>query len=223
MKRFPLFPAALFTLVLALLLAACSEEPDEAATSESGLPYNLVEVTSETIPGIVIELPYATTDNSFERQFYPENRCYLLQPTAEKLAKVQAELQAQGMGIKIWDGYRPLEVQRQLWKVMPDPQYVADPAKGSRHNRGCAVDITLVDSQGQELEMPTGYDDFSPAASATYLKVSETAANNRKLLFQVMHKHGFRVLDSEWWHFDSDGWEEHPVLDVQMDELYVLE
>ncbi len=175
---------------------------------------------NDFIPGIIVELPYATTDNFCKKQFYPEHRAYLLKPVAIKLAKVQADLEKQGLGLKLWDGYRPLAVQRELWKVMPNPRFVANPTKGSRHNRGAAVDLTLVNADGNELAMPTAYDVFTPKAHARYLSLKPDILVNRKILQTVMVRHGFKIMNSEWWHFDAIGWEKYPVLDIPMEKLY---
>ncbi len=118
--------------------------------------------------GFVIDLRYTTADNFFKTAFYPQHARALLRPsTAAKLARVQAELKSQGLSLKIRDAYRPLSVQRAMWKTLPDARYVTDPAKGGRHNRGAAMDATLVDAQGVELPMPTAHDDFSEKAGAT--------------------------------------------------------
>jgi D-alanyl-D-alanine dipeptidase len=124
-------------------------------------PDDLVDV-QKMIPGVVLDIRYATTNNFTGQQLYPFAGCYLRRAAAEKLAAVQAELQPLGYGLKIYDGYRPLSVQRKMWEVFPQPGYVADPKKGSRHNRGAAVDVTLIRlSDGTELPMPTPYDDFT--------------------------------------------------------------
>ncbi|HSJ04246.1 MAG: M15 family metallopeptidase [Verrucomicrobium sp.] len=172
-----------------------------------------VEVNT-LIPNIVIDLPYATDQNFFKKRFYSANRCFLRRGVILKLAEVQKDLNAQGLGLKIWDGYRPRRVQWEFWKVMPNPAYVADPKEGSRHNRGAAVDVTLVDlATGAELAMPTGFDDFSPKAAADFKLLLPEALKNRTRLTTTMKKHGFSVLPSEWWHFDSDGWQKYPLED----------
>jgi D-alanyl-D-alanine dipeptidase len=107
------------------------------------------------ISGIRLDIRYATANNFTKRPLYPVARCYLRKQVAERLTKVQQELQAQGLGLKVFDCYRPLSIQKQLWALLPDERYVIDPRKGSRHNRGAAVDVTLVDAKGNELEMPT--------------------------------------------------------------------
>lgn len=178
---------------------------------------DLIDIQS-VAPSIRVDLRYATPDNFFKKAVYGSNRCYVLRPVTERLSKVQQELESLGLGLKIWDGYRPLSVQKKFWAIVPDERYVASPVKGSRHNRGAAVDVTLVDREGREVEMPTKFDDFSEAAAAD-APCSERAAENRKLLRTTMEKHGFRVLPTEWWHFDAVGWEKYPVLDIAIEKL----
>ena len=172
-----------------------------------------VEVVT-VIPNIVVSLPYATEDNHFKRRFYKANRCFLRRAVVERLALVQRDLNAQGLGLKLWDGYRPRSVQWEFWKVLPDPKYVADPKQGSRHNRGAAVDCTLVDlKSGKELPMPTAHDDFTPKAAADFKLVPAEALKNRTILQEAMTRHGFQIFPSEWWHFDAPGWEAYPLED----------
>lgn len=179
----------------------------------------LVEVGTPA-DGMVIELRYTTANNFFKTAFYPKNARALLRPeTAAKLRKVQAELKSEGLALKIWDAYRPLSVQRAMWKTLPDARYVGDPAKGGRHNRGAAVDVTLVDPHGVELIMPTAHDDFSEKAGAHFNLVSPEAFKNRTRLQAVMVKHGFALFESEWWHFDDTDWERHAALDVPFEKL----
>ncbi|WP_395735860.1 M15 family metallopeptidase [Prosthecobacter sp.] len=181
----------------------------------SSLPaQNLVDIGGKD-DGPVIELRYTTADNYFKKAYYPRTaRALLRLETAAKLALVQAELKSQGLSLKIWDAYRPLSVQRAMWKALPDERFVADPAKGGRHNRGAAVDATLVDSRGVELKMPTAHDDFSEKAGAHFKFVSPEVFKNREKLQQVMTKHGFTLFDSEWWHFDDADWTRYDALDI---------
>jgi D-alanyl-D-alanine dipeptidase len=160
-----------------------------------------------------VDLRYATEDNFFRQRFYKDSRAMLRPATAKKLAAAQAEFSQKGLKLKIWDAFRPLSVQREMWKVKPDSNYVADPAKGSRHNRGAAVDVTLVDGEGRELEMGTGYDDFSPRAHLEAAGLTEAARKNRALLREVMERHGFKPLRTEWWHFDDAEWEKYPLVE----------
>lgn len=164
-------------------------------------------------PRIIPDIRYATKENFTHEQLYEKPRCLLRESVARRLKRVQDRLATQGLGLKIYDGYRPLSVQKKMWKLVPDPRYVADPAKGSRHNRGAAVDVTLVDSAGRELEMPTGYDDFTEAAHRDYDGGTEASRQNRDLLAGVMQEAGFTGLSTEWWHFDAPGWRDYPILD----------
>ena len=165
------------------------------------------------VPDVKVDLRYATDDNFFRQKFYTDTRARLRPTTAAKLAAAQKEFAERGLRLKVWDAWRPISVQREMWKVMPNPDYVADPAKGSRHNRGAAVDITLIDKDGRELEMPTGFDDFSPRAHPDSADVSEAAKKNRALLREVMERHGFKVLATEWWHFDDTDWKQFDILE----------
>ena len=171
------------------------------------------------IPGIKVDTPYATVDNFLKQAVYPANRLYLRRSVADRLALVQADLKAQGMGLKVLDGFRPLSVQRSMWKILPDSKYVADPAKGSRHNRGAAVDVTLVDAEGKELEMPTKFDDFSKAAHVDAPTSNANAAKNRAKLQNAMKARGFQSISTEWWHFDAPDWQSFPIADATFDEL----
>ncbi len=209
MKRLRRRQALAVVSVLLLLLGACSRSQPGA---------DLVDV-QQVIPDIVVDLKYATTDNFTGQVLYEVPRCFLRRATAERLARVQARLRKQGLGLKIWDGYRPRSVQWKMWKLVPDSRYVADPRKGSRHNRGAAVDVTLVDSTGRELEMPTGFDDFTEKAHRDYQGCSETARRNRALLEAAMTAEGFVPLPTEWWHFDDPEWRKYELLDVSLSEL----
>lgn len=178
----------------------------------------LVEV-SRQIPEIVIDLRYATADNFTGKVLYPVSRCFLRASVVEILKGVQNDLRALGLRLKIWDAYRPHSVQKILWEIIPDERYIADPAKGSRHNRGAAIDATLVDKEGAELEMPSAFDDFSERAHR-HLKMATPAAKaNFKIFDEIMAAHGFTGLRTEWWHFDAPGWERFGVLDVGLESL----
>ncbi|MFH0803072.1 MAG: M15 family metallopeptidase [bacterium] len=162
---------------------------------------------------ILVAIPYATPNNFTHRKLYSANLALLRRPVAEALARVQRNLKKEHLGLKIWDAYRPLSVQKYMWTLLPDPRYVADPKKGSKHNRGAAVDVTLVDAGGRELEMPTGFDDFTPRAGRNDMKAPKEAIHNRKLLEEAMKAEGFIPFPSEWWHFDYKTWKEYGILD----------
>lgn len=182
------------------------------ATEPIRKPSDIVDVRSLD-SSIILDIRYATENNFTKKVLYPVAKAKLRRVAAESLAAVQSELRARGLGLKIYDGYRPLAIQYILWEIVPNTNYVADPKKGSKHNRGAAVDLTIVDSLGNELEMPTGYDDFSVKASQEYMDLSEHVIANRALLRDVMKRHGFLPIKSEWWHYDFQGWEQFDIMD----------
>ncbi|MAT59934.1 MAG: peptidase M15 [Ignavibacteriae bacterium] len=166
---------------------------------------------------IVMDVKYATTNNFVGKVLYPTDKVYMRKIVAEKLSEANRYLrESYNLSIKIFDGYRPLSVQKLMWEILPDPRYVADPSKGSRHNRGAAVDITLIDENGNQIEMGTPYDDFTEKAHYDYEELSDDVKANRKLLRDVMIKFGFEPLETEWWHFDFKGWEKFSILDYQI-------
>ena len=179
---------------------------------------NLIEVTKQN-PNIVLDIRYATKNNFLKEIVYPEARCFLLYKAAVKLDSIQKELETIGLGLKIFDGYRPLSVQKKMWRVFPDDRYVANPKTGSRHNRGAAVDLTLVDSLGHELKMPTEYDSFKEEAHHSFKFKNKTIMRNRWLLKTIMEKYGFKSIKTEWWHYDLVGWQEYEIMDVPFEEI----
>jgi len=193
-------------------------EPSTDRAAAVGAAMDFVDVT-QIIPGIQLDLRYATPKNFLKRAVYPEPLCLLRRAVAERLARVQIRLALRGYGLKIWDAYRPLAVQKEMWALVPDERYVASPIKGSRHNRGAAVDCTLVDRDGVELEMPTAFDDFSARATASGKGATAKARANLAILQEAMRAGGFEVLDTEWWHFDCKGWEAFEVSDESLSEV----
>jgi D-alanyl-D-alanine dipeptidase len=198
---------------LIFFLGSAMPSPSLADSTE------LVEVT-QLEPTIRVDLRYATIDNFVHRAVYPKSaRCYLRRAVALRLAAVQKQLQRQGLGLKVFDCYRPLSAQRALWAVVPDERYVASPDKGSRHNRGAAVDLTLVDGDGHELAMPTAYDAFSERAHRSYQALPATVLANRQRLEAAMVGQGFVPLPTEWWHFDDGDSARYPLSDLSFDSL----
>lgn len=172
------------------------------------------------IPDIVLDIRYATTNNFTGEKIYDRAKAYARKPVAEALRSAQTEFKKHGVGIKIFDGYRPYRATVKFYEVYGDTTYVASPYRGSRHNRGCAIDMTLVNLKtGQELKMPTGYDAFTRKAWPSTPVADPDIARNRKLLIDVMDKVGFRVNSSEWWHFDFRGWNNFEILDIDFSEL----
>ena len=172
---------------------------------------------------LILDIRYATENNFTGRRVYPSARCFLRANVTERLLKVQKELRGQGLGLKAYDCYRPFSVQEEFWRIMPDERYVGKPArengvivKSSRHNRGAAVDVTLVDARGQELPMPTGYDDFSDKAHRNSPAAAPEARRNSQKLERAMQAQGFEPLPTEWWHFDGPGWQAYEPLDLPL-------
>jgi hypothetical protein len=165
---------------------------------------------------VFFDIRYATKNNFTHQQVYPSAHCYLKKPAAQGLMKA-AQLAANApkpFKLCVLDCYRPLSVQKRFWSIVPDERYVADPAKGSRHNRGMAVDLAACDANGKWLDLPTGFDDFSDHAHRDYAGNSPSAEANSKMLEGVMKQAGFAGLSTEWWHFDYPGWEIMPVTDT---------
>jgi D-alanyl-D-alanine dipeptidase len=170
---------------------------------------------TEVIPDLVVDLRYATDDNFLKRSVYPKDaRCLLLKDTAQRLKKAADVLRPQGYRLKVYDCYRPHAVQFEMWKIMPQPGYVADPKFGSNHNRGAAVDLTLVTLEGEAVEMPTRFDDFTPAAHHGFKGGTEASRKHRQILLEAMEGVGFKRNKMEWWHYDLPGAKKLPVLDV---------
>lgn len=184
--------------------------PETGETVEMTLPERTEEAPAnedfvrvrEYVPGVWQELRYATEGNFTGKVIYDFTDAYLRYGTVKKLIAVSEELAQQGLYLKIWDGFRPVKAQFALWEVCPDPNYVANPNVGhSSHSRGNTVDLTLVDRDGWEVEMPTEFDDFSALADRDYSDCTETAAQNARLLEETMERHGFKGYYGEWWHF----------------------
>lgn len=179
----------------------------------------LVEI-KKLIPNIKLDIRYATKNNFAKKAVYKQARAFARLPVVEALQKVQNELDKSGVGLKIFDGYRPYSVTVTFYELASDKNFVANPKDGSRHNRGCAIDLTLIDLKtGRELEMPTPYDSFAPEAAADFNKLPEQVIKNRDLLIKTMEKNGFKVLSNEWWHFDFNGWKNFEIMDIPFEKL----
>ena len=208
----------LFSLTPGMAFTAWGETKAGASVHPPGKTVDLVDI-KEVNPHIRVDMKYAAEDNFTKKKLYDSNTCFLRKSTAVKLDAVQKELERMNLGLKVWDCYRPLAVQRIFWAILPDERYVANPETGSRHNRASAVDLTLVDSQGKELQMPTGFDDFSPRADHHYQDLPDQAIRNRELLKGLMEKAGFIPLPEEWWHYDDEKWMRFDLMDIPFQDL----
>ena len=189
--------------------------------NESFLESDLVELT-RLDSTFRLDIRYASTNNFMGEKFYSQARAFLQRPAAEALLRVQQALRKLGYSLLIYDAYRPWYVTKMFWDATPQAQkeFVADPAKGSRHNRGCAVDLSLFDlKSGRPVEMVSGYDEFSHRASPEYFGGTTLQRWNRSLLRREMEAEGFKVFESEWWHFDYRDWRKYPIGTATFEEL----
>lgn len=223
-KFFGMSEWLLSLLYISLLTCSClyadQKVKKNKITSEPVV--ELVDILSIN-PNIQLDIRYATSNNFLGVPVYSKAACYLHKDVAAAVSAIQNELEAHGLSLKIFDGYRPLSVQQLMWDTIQDERYVSNPAKNKgRHTRGTAVDVTLVDKTGKDLEMPSEFDDFTEKAHSDFQQISSRARKNRKLLKTVMEKYGFQQLSTEWWHFDFSGWNDdlkYPPLDISFDEL----
>ncbi len=183
---------------------------------------DLVELT-RLDPSIKLDIHYASANNFLGVPLYEEGRAFMERPAAEALVRVNRELHEQGLGLLVFDAYRPWYVTKIFWDATPakDHDYVADPAQGSRHNRGCAVDLTIYDLKtNQPLSMPSGYDEMSERAHPDYAGGTEDERAHRALLRKAMEAEGFTVYQFEWWHFDYKNWKQYPIVNVPFAQIH---
>ncbi|MDO7849637.1 M15 family metallopeptidase [Hymenobacter sp. M29] len=212
------FQILLLACYLSIVSSCAARPPRETGPFQSS---DLVELT-RLDPTIRLDIRYATSQNFMGRVLYPQARAFLQRPAAEALVQVNAELKPLGYGLLVFDGYRPWRITKQMWDHTPadKKEFVADPRKGSRHNRGCAVDLSLFDlATGREVEMPGAYDEMSPRSYAAYAGGTPAQRAARDLLRARMEAHGFTVLPAEWWHYDYKDWKVYPIQDVPFEKL----
>jgi D-alanyl-D-alanine dipeptidase len=208
---------------LAVILFTLSLVPQSAPPKEAG-PFrepDLVELTALD-PTIRLDIRYATANNLAGRAVYTEPRAFLQRPAADALVRAHRVLKQKGYGLLVFDGYRPWAVTKLFWDVTPPAkrEFVADPSKGSKHNRGCAVDLSLYAlDTGREVEMPSAYDEMSPRAYPDYDQGPLAPRERRDLLRAVMEREGFTVEPNEWWHFNYKDWKAYPILDIPFSEI----
>jgi D-alanyl-D-alanine dipeptidase len=185
--------------------------------------FDLVELTSLD-PTIKLDIRYAMKNNFMGAAFYKQARAFMQRPAAEALVRVHNSLKEKGYGLEIYDAYRPWYVTKMFWDGTPPEQhdFVADPQKGSQHNRGCAVDLTLYELKtGKAVSMVSGYDEMSQRSNAFYEGGTAEERSHRELLREAMQREGFTVLPAEWWHFEYKDWEQYPIGTVSFEEIPV--
>jgi D-alanyl-D-alanine dipeptidase len=214
-------------LVTVLLLSSCATTttvpqslPKERGTFRKADLVELVKLD----PTIHLDVRYATPNNFTGQPVYRQARAFLQRDAAEALVRVNRALHEKGWGIVVFDGYRPWSVTKHFWEITPkdkrDRGFVANPAKGSKHNRGAAVDLSMYElSSGKEADMPSGYDEFSDRAAPSYTGGTAEQRQRRDLLRAEMEKEGFVVDTGEWWHFNFKGWETYPILDIPFEQI----
>ncbi len=215
-KQYLRFTPWLICFILISNAFAQSAPPTEANKREA----HLVElITLDNT--IKLDIRYATDNNFIGKTVYPEARAFLQKPAAKALLRVHKKLRKRGLGLLIFDGYRPWAITKLFWEVTPEDKrkFVANPEKGSKHNRGCAVDLTIYNLRtGQPVPMPSGYDEFTERASPDYTGGTDEERSNRDLLRKLMEDKGFTVNANEWWHFDYKNWEDYAIYDISFTE-----
>jgi D-alanyl-D-alanine dipeptidase len=213
-----------FITALALILSCAALSLAQGPPKEPG-PFrdpDLVEIV-KLDPTINLDIRYATSNNFLGRPVYKEARAFLQRPAAEALARVNKALRTKGYGLIIHDGYRPWSVTRLFWDATPDDkkQFVADPSQGSRHNRGCAVDLSMFNVRtGKTVTMPSGYDEMTERSHINYRGGLAKSRRLRDMLKAAMEAEGFQVYEPEWWHYDYKDWKEYPILDVAFSDIH---
>jgi D-alanyl-D-alanine dipeptidase len=212
---------ALCVIMLALLLSPAGAQEQPPREEGKFRQPELVELT-KLDRTIKLDIRYATANNFLGRPDYTQARAFLQKPAARALARVSKKLRKQGYGLLVFDGYRPWSVTKTFWDATPADKkvFVADPAKGSRHNRGCAVDLSLYDLKtGGEIEMTGAYDEMTERSHVAYAGGTPEQRRTRDLLRRAMEAEGFQVYEPEWWHFDYKDWKEYPILNISFDEI----
>lgn len=216
-KRFLTILSPLVLILLATFAHAQETPPPEKNKREADL-VELIKLDDT----IKLDIRYARTDNFVGKIVYPEARAFLQRPAAEAVLKVHRKLKERGLGLMIFDGYRPWRITKLFWEVTPEEKrkFVANPKNGSKHNRGCAVDLSIYDLKtGNLLDMPSDFDEFTERASPDYKGGTAEQTKNRDLLRKMMEAEGFIVNANEWWHFDYKDWQDYAIYDIDFSEI----
>ncbi|MGI8788687.1 MAG: M15 family metallopeptidase [Pyrinomonadaceae bacterium] len=217
-KHFLTISLALVWIALASFSIFAQDAPPKEENKREADLVELIKLDNT----IKLDVRYARRDNFVGKPVYSEARAFLQRPAAEALLRVHRKLKKQNLGLVIFDGYRPWSVTEIFWEVTPEDKrkFVANPKTGSRHNRGCAVDLSMFDLKtGRLVEMPTDFDDFTDHASPNYEGATALQKKNRDLLRAAMEAEGFTVNDNEWWHFDYKDWKEYAIYDIAFSEI----
>jgi D-alanyl-D-alanine dipeptidase len=208
------------SLLVSLVLSAVAAQGPPIESGSFRQP-DLVEII-KLDPTIRLDIRYATKTNFVGKPVYKQPRAFLQRPAAEALVRVNQTLRKMGYGLVVFDGYRPWSVTKVFWDITPEDKkiFVADPSKGSRHNRGCAVDLSLFDLRtGAEVKMPSEYDEMTERAHISYECATPEAKRLREMLRTAMSAEGFSVYEPEWWHYDYKDWKEYPIMNVKFSEI----
>jgi D-alanyl-D-alanine dipeptidase len=200
------------------------EDPAAYKKSITGKKEHALVDLKTALPGIAMEYRYGDSNNFTGQKLYPPiNSHYLRKTAVQALAAAEADLKKMGLGLKIFDAYRPYAVTVKMWELVKDERYAADPKKGSAHNRGVAVDLTIIDAVTKKaMDMGTGFDNFSDTAHHQFKALPLNVLQNRQLLKTIMEKHGFNALETEWWHYALPNVHEYPILNLRFEELQKL-
>lgn len=209
---------AVILLLLLSLVAFAQGPPKEAGPFREPELRELVKLD----PTIKLDIRYANRNNFLGRPVYKEARAFLQKPAAEALVRAHQKLREKGYGIVVFDGYRPWSVTKIFWDVTPQDKkiFVADPSQGSRHNRGCAVDLSLFElATGKIVQMPSEYDEMTERAHINYACATPEAKHLREMLRSAMESEGFVVYEPEWWHYDYKDWKEYPIQNIPFSKI----
>jgi zinc D-Ala-D-Ala dipeptidase len=217
-KQFLTTSRLLVLIIFATIFTFAQDAPPKEQNKREADLVELIKLNKS----IKLDIRYARSDNFVGRPVYTEARAFMQRPAAEAIVRVHKLLKKQGLGLVIFDGYRPWSVTKIFWEVTPEDKrkFVADPVKGSRHNRGCAVDLSMFDLKTKKIvEMPSDFDDFTEKASPDYKGATDLQTRNRELLRKLMEAEGFTVNANEWWHFDYKDWKDYAIYDLSFDDL----
>lgn len=209
-----------FLILFTFILSNAGSTPVSAADTKAAVKKQDLVLVKDYSSDFAIEMKYATCDNFVKKSMYPSPTCVLTKGTLDKLINANTLVKKQGYSIKIWDAYRPLSVQKIMWEATPNKNYVANPYRsGSKHNRGAAVDVTLVDKNGKDVAMPTGFDNFTAKASPNYKGMTVAQRSHYNILSKAMTSSGFKTISTEWWHFEDKEYINYKIQDIPLNKF----